>query len=151
MSACHWSIGEYGAALAAAERNVALAREPGDTSLRVYGNVALTWIHHSLGDYAAGARSGRDAVKLLGGDQLTMRLPIPSASRPCSPAPGSCRVWSSWASSARPRSARTRPCGWPRRSVNHGASPCRARVGVYRLRRSDPAEAARALERASNL
>ena len=147
MSACHWSIGEYGAALAAAERTLALAREPGDTSLRVYGNVALTWIHHSLGDYAAGARSGRDAVKLLGSDQLTMRLPIPS--QPAVLARTwlvSCLVELGQFGEAAERADEAlrlaEALGEPWSLADAALG-----LGVYGLRRSDPAEAARALER----
>jgi class 3 adenylate cyclase/tetratricopeptide (TPR) repeat protein len=78
MSACHWSIGDYQAALIAAHRAIAIGRELPDDALYVYGNLALTWIHHSCGDYADGRRAGGEAVAYLRGDRLTARLPIPS-------------------------------------------------------------------------
>jgi tetratricopeptide (TPR) repeat protein len=78
MSACHWSIGDYATALTSAQRGIAVGKELGDDSLRLYAGVALTWIHHSLGDYGAGVRAGREAVDFLKGDRLMMRLAIPS-------------------------------------------------------------------------
>jgi tetratricopeptide (TPR) repeat protein len=78
MSACHWSIGEYQAAMLAAQRAIAIGDELTNDALRLYGNLALTWIHHSRGDYADGRRVGLEAVASLRGDRLMQRLPIPS-------------------------------------------------------------------------
>lgn len=151
MSACHWSVGDYPAALAAAERTVGLGRELGDTSLCVYGNVALTWIHHSLGDYAAGTRAGRDAVDLLGSHKLPMQLPIPS--QPAVLA----RTWlvsclielgqfdeAAKCADEALRIAEALGEPWSRSDASLG-------LGVYHLRRSEPAAAARVLERGTDI
>ena len=151
MSACHWSVGDYGAALAAATRTVALGHELDDTSLRVYGNVALTWIHHSLGDYAAGARAGREAVELLGNHQLPMQLPIPSQPAvlartwlvSCLIELGHFNEAKQYADEAL-RLAEILGEPWSLSDASLG-------LGMYRLRRGEPATAARALERGTDI
>jgi len=78
MSACYWSIGEYQTAMIEAQRAISIGDELTNDALRLYGNLALTWIHHSRGDYADGRRAGVEAVAYLRGERLMQRLPIPS-------------------------------------------------------------------------
>jgi tetratricopeptide (TPR) repeat protein len=78
MSACSWALGDYLAALDSARRTVALAEDLGDDQLRIYGNVALAWVHHSLGQYGEGAKHSREVVELLQGARIRERIGIPS-------------------------------------------------------------------------
>jgi tetratricopeptide (TPR) repeat protein len=151
MSACHWSVGDYGAALTAAGRTLAVGRERQDTSLCLYASIALTWIHHSLGDYAVGVSHGREALALLGSERLTTRLPIPSLPAVLA------RTWlvsclvelgdfgeAAELADEELRLAEVLGEPWSLADASLG-------LGIYRLRRSEPAEAARVLERGIDL
>jgi tetratricopeptide (TPR) repeat protein len=78
MSACSWALGDYLAALDSARRTLALAKHLGDDQLRIYGNLALTWVHHSLGEYREGVKHGHEVVELLHGPRTRERIGIPS-------------------------------------------------------------------------
>jgi len=147
MSACYWSIGDYPTALAAAQRGVALGKELGDDSLRLYAGVALTWIHHSLGDYVAGVRAGQEAVDFLTADRLMMRLAIPSLPAvlartwlvSCLVELGQFGEAAALADEAQ-RLAEAVGEPWSLADAALG-------MGVFRLRQGEPEEAARILER----
>jgi class 3 adenylate cyclase/tetratricopeptide (TPR) repeat protein len=78
MSTTLWSMGRYKDAVDTTLQTHQLARDLDDHQLRVYCDMALTLIHHSVGRYADGVVAGTRAVAALSGDRLFERFNIPS-------------------------------------------------------------------------
>jgi class 3 adenylate cyclase/tetratricopeptide (TPR) repeat protein len=78
-SACVWAIGDNPRALELVERTRTIASEIGDTALLIYANLALSWTHHSLGNYEAGIASSTAALSMLEQQPRPQPLGIPSA------------------------------------------------------------------------
>ena len=78
MSTALWSMGRYSEAVETTLHTQQLAREIGDRQLRVYSDMALTLIYHSLGRYTDGIIAGTTAADAQSGDRLLERFNIPS-------------------------------------------------------------------------
>ncbi|HKW91640.1 MAG TPA: adenylate/guanylate cyclase domain-containing protein [Methylomirabilota bacterium] len=73
-----WSTGRYVDAIERTLQTQQLANDLEHGQLRVYSDMALTLIYHSLGRYAEGVVTGTRAAEALAGERLLERFNIPS-------------------------------------------------------------------------
>jgi transcriptional regulator with GAF, ATPase, and Fis domain/tetratricopeptide (TPR) repeat protein len=78
MSTALWGTGRYTDAVETTLQTQRLAAEIDNSQLRVYSDMALSLIYHSMGRYSDGVVAGTRAAEALSGERLLERFNIPS-------------------------------------------------------------------------